>query len=314
MGIGYVIYKLGTMYMDSIGYSDTTIITVPNNSFTTDWISIAPVINNHIGMRSIAKLKPAGVLNCNVPITDFTASTTDICIGDTIIFTNSTTGADSYFWTFGSGATPSTDTSQGPLSVIFNDAGLFNVTLQATNQGGTTSATKTITVQDKPDPFFTTTIQGYTVNFSLPITSGADTWLWEFGDGDTSIVQNPVHTYDSSLVYQVSLYLENECGQSDTSISIDLSNAFALNSINKFDLIIYPNPGDGVFTLSGNNMLANADIIITDLNGKFIDQLSGNTSFNNGHIKIDLSQKPSGIYILQVKGAQTRQSFKLIKQ
>lgn len=65
---GYVIYRLGTKYMDSIGYTTSTFYTVnPNNPTVEDWFSIAAVTNdNTIGRRAVAVEKPLGVFNCQL--------------------------------------------------------------------------------------------------------------------------------------------------------------------------------------------------------------------------------------------------------
>ncbi len=65
---GYVVYKLGPKYMDSIAYVDTSEAWVPHNPTQVDWFSVAAVINDtSVGFRSFAYEKPAGIFNCNVP-------------------------------------------------------------------------------------------------------------------------------------------------------------------------------------------------------------------------------------------------------
>lgn len=49
------------------------------------------------------------------------------------------------------------------------------------------------------------------------------TWLWYFGDGQTSVLQNPTHQYTTSGVYQVSLVATNAFGSDSTSISVTVS-------------------------------------------------------------------------------------------
>lgn len=46
-----------------------------------------------------------------------------------------------------------------------------------------------------------------------------DTWFWDFGDGNTSTLQNPTHTYQNPWVYDVSLQitLENSCTGTDVN-------------------------------------------------------------------------------------------------
>jgi len=43
-------------------------------------------------------------------------------------------------------------------------------------------------------------------------------WLWDFGDGTTSALQNPTHTYLESGTYNVSLIVTNELGQDTHSV------------------------------------------------------------------------------------------------
>ncbi|HEY6871911.1 MAG TPA: PKD domain-containing protein [Geobacteraceae bacterium] len=68
----------------------------------------------------------------------------------------------------------------------------------------------------RPLPAFSATpVTGYfplSVNFS-DLSNGSPTaWLWDFGDGTTSTVQNPSHTYNSQGNYTVSLTASNSLG------------------------------------------------------------------------------------------------------
>ena len=42
-------------------------------------------------------------------------------------------------------------------------------------------------------------------------SSSAETYFWDFGDGNTSSSENPVHTYDQDGTYIVQLTTENNC-------------------------------------------------------------------------------------------------------
>jgi hypothetical protein len=62
--------------------------------------------------------------------------------------------------------------------------------------------------------------EGYaplTVQFTDLSTGDPDSWLWEFGDGNTSTEQNPVYTYTQVGNYTVNLTVENTCGSDETS-------------------------------------------------------------------------------------------------
>ncbi len=59
-----------------------------------------------------------------------------------------------------------------------------------------------------------------TVHFTDLSTGQIDTWLWEFGDGLTSTLQNPTHTYALTGTFTVSLTVTGP-GGSDTAVRAD---------------------------------------------------------------------------------------------
>ena len=72
--------------------------------------------------------------NCMVP--SFTASTTEVSLGQSISFTDNSFGTiASWSWTF-EGATPSTSTSQNPTNITYSTAGDYDVTLTITDADG----------------------------------------------------------------------------------------------------------------------------------------------------------------------------------
>lgn len=65
---GYVVYQLGTKYMDSITYNTNDTITIAHNANQADWFAVAAVINDtSVGERSVAIYKEPGVINCVIP-------------------------------------------------------------------------------------------------------------------------------------------------------------------------------------------------------------------------------------------------------
>lgn len=76
------------------------------------------------------------------PVTDFIGTPTTVNVGNTVAFTDlSTNSPTSWSWNFGGGGTPNTSTQQNPV-ITWNTAGTYNVTLTATNSGGSTPVTK----------------------------------------------------------------------------------------------------------------------------------------------------------------------------
>ncbi len=85
------------------------------------------------------------------PTANFSADNTGIHVGDSVVFTDTSSGTPtSWAWTFESG-TPGTSTLQNP-TVTYNTAGTFTVTLEATNSHGSDTEIKTgyITVTEVP--------------------------------------------------------------------------------------------------------------------------------------------------------------------
>lgn len=83
----------------------------------------------------------------STPVASFTANNTTICVGQSVQFTNTSTGQPTSFnWTF-TGGSPATSTAQNP-SVTYNTSGTYNVSLTVSNASGqnTSSQTGYITV------------------------------------------------------------------------------------------------------------------------------------------------------------------------
>jgi len=77
-----------------------------------------------------------------VPVAQFTPSATTICAGQSVTFTNTSTGLPtSYLWTF-AGGTPATSTATNP-TVTYNTVGTYTVALTATNASGSNTNTQT---------------------------------------------------------------------------------------------------------------------------------------------------------------------------
>ena len=84
------------------------------------------------------------------PVSNFTASTTNICAGNCIAFTDASTNSPtSWSWSF-PGGTPSTSTTQNPSSVCYAAAGTYAVTLTATNASGSDTFTQTSYITVNP--------------------------------------------------------------------------------------------------------------------------------------------------------------------
>ncbi|MCX6833871.1 MAG: PKD domain-containing protein [candidate division Zixibacteria bacterium] len=152
------------------------------------------------------------------PIAEFTSFDDWTCVGTPMVFNDMSTAATSWHWDFGDGGTSN---DQNPYHV-YQAAGVYTVTLTATNRCGEDTRVKTdyITVHALPVADFTADVTevcvGATVSFSN-LSSNETSWHWEFGDGNTSSVENPTHVYSIPGQYTVSLKVSNICGDDTES-------------------------------------------------------------------------------------------------
>lgn len=160
------------------------------------------------------------------------------CVPFTTTFKNLSLGGTDWIWEFGDGNT-STDFEP---TYTYNSTGTFNVRLIAIDTSSCnkrdTSAYFTITVFPIPTANFSWTPNPPQVNALTRFTnlsSGANRYLWKFGDGESSTDVNPTHQYNTTGSFQATLYAYNvaNCVDSITqSVPIlivpllDVPNAF----------------------------------------------------------------------------------------
>ena len=139
---------------------------------------------------------------CAGPIAAFTPSSTSVCIGDPVDFTDNSTGAPtSWSWTFPSG-TPATATTPNVTGVTWATAGTYTVTLTVTNVNGSTSATQVITVNPAPNVIVTASPTTICIGqFSNLSAAGAATYVWNPGNLTGSAVSvTPIVTTTYTIV------------------------------------------------------------------------------------------------------------------
>ncbi|RYZ55434.1 MAG: PKD domain-containing protein [Sphingobacteriales bacterium] len=152
------------------------------------------------------------------PTANFTATPLVGCAPLLVQFTSTSTGSPTtYSWNLGNSAT---SVLQNP-STTYTIPGTYTVTLTVTNASGTNTKTETnyITVYGKPIVDFSTPDTAgcppHTatfVNNTTPVTPGAATYTWSFGDGYNSTQAAPTHTYTASGYYNVTLVATNSGG------------------------------------------------------------------------------------------------------
>jgi len=182
------------------------------------------------------------------PVADFSMDKSTAEVDEIITFTNQSENASTYVWSFGDG---NTSTEANPTH-SYSAGGSYTVQLTATGDGGTNSISKTITIKD-PEPVADFSMNKSTaevdeiINFTNQ-SENATTYVWDFGDGNTSTETDPEHSYSEGGTYTVQLTATGDGGT---------------NSISKTITITYPEP---VADFSMDKSTAEVDEIITFTN------------------------------------------------
>ena len=131
------------------------------------------------------------------------------CAPHVVHFLNNSNGATSFYWNFGDGTPITTSTRNiDTVTHTYFQTGTFNVTLRGTNGCADTSTSLVINVFQKPVPAFVADKYLVCIGDSVHFTNQTDTatsYLWQFGDGTTSSLINPRHTYTVPGLYRVVL-------------------------------------------------------------------------------------------------------------
>jgi gliding motility-associated-like protein len=123
----------------------------------------------------------------------------------TININNTSLYGTSYSWDFGDGTI---STVKNPSYTYFQP-GAYRVTLSVTGPGGTTVKSQLITTYATPKSSFEIAPNLVYVNDEkvryFNLSQGADYYLWEFGDGDTSKTKDPFHKYMKEGEFDITL-------------------------------------------------------------------------------------------------------------
>ena len=176
------------------------------------------------------------------------------CRATDIAFTDQSSEADGsftdYSWHVQYGAGLPKIYKGNPAAVFFDYEGLYTVKHVVTDMFGCTdSISKVIRVKPRPEAAFEYTTYTGPGDATLQLhnsTSGADNYLWNFGNGVTSGMAEPLVTYTAEGLYTLSLLVKNTDDCYDTAVSqyyympgFWMPNAFTPNH-DKFNDVFKP--------------------------------------------------------------------------
>ncbi|MGB1019232.1 MAG: PKD domain-containing protein, partial [Chitinophagales bacterium] len=216
----------GASYVWDFGDGSTSSATNPSHTYSNNGIyTVKLVVQNTLGCSdSISYTNLITVIGSDP---DFTSPDTAGCRVFTTSFVDLSTSVagpiTNWSWDFGDGSP--VNNMQNPVH-SFSEVGSFNISLTTTDSAGCVNTeTKPLYITSTgPLPGFNNTALACVdtdINFNNTSTSLGGTitsFLWNFGDGNTSTLENPTHSYNNPGIYDVSLYLQDNNGCDSTFV------------------------------------------------------------------------------------------------
>lgn len=165
------------------------------------------------------------------------------CTGDTLFFTNTSTGAIGYQWDFGDGSQPVSLTDPAH---VFASAGTFTVSLLAWDAAGDTAvATSTVNFYPQASAQFFVETNPVCPGTPLELVYGFSPSLasleWDFDDGTTATQVAPQHSYAVSGTYNISLAVAGVCGADTFQLPVEVTDsAFPVANFNVQSQVVCP--------------------------------------------------------------------------
>lgn len=145
------------------------------------------------------------------PVASFSTGSTVVAPGQAVSFQDtSASNPTSWRWDFGDGGASN---NANPTHAYENE-GTYTVRLTVANEGGSSTAERTIVVKPPPSANFRWATDGRSVKFTDTSWDDPQSWSWDFGDGNTSTDRSPNHRFDGGGAYEVTLVVSNDAGRS----------------------------------------------------------------------------------------------------
>ena len=252
-----------TTTYDTPGFYDVTLSITVEGMCTYD-----TVMQNYVEVLSTPDVPVyfSHTADCGPVTTDFSVET------DSLIYPS-----PAFFWDFGNG---STSTDSMTTSSVYNSTGIYTVGLTVTYSNGCTMTDSVsfqiyantipeVSCDPQPNPVLAevdATLFNTTNTFGIPVEDLL--WSWDMGDGNTSGLYQPVHSYSVEGLYDIVLIAFTDSMCSDTAHCplvvgelLDIPNVFTPNgdgyndyfeilyygSLSMYDLLIFNRWGDEVF-------------------------------------------------------------------
>lgn len=268
--------------------------------------SVPTITVNTPGTYSVIIEEPRGcVLFDTITVTGFD-NFPIVDLGDDVVDCDSTVldagnPGLNYLWNTGEMTQTITPTASG------------NFIVNVTNANGCLTR-DTIGVLINPSPQASFNVNVFNQTISLFNSSTFATYLWNFGDGNSSQQVSPTHTYLTGGNYQVMLIASNECGNDTFTQEVVIFNTSLERELLLESFKIYPNPTNSRLNLDWDDLQGGGDISLSFYNA--VGQILWVETINaqNRHWERSIANQPSGIYKLQIRYKEKQATVNIVKE
>jgi PKD repeat protein len=249
----------------------------------------------------------------NSPNADFNYSSASFCSNlNNISPTIMNQGGNSSFTASPAGLVFS-NTATGEINLNQSTPGNYTISHLVGSTGFCPSALSSVNLNVLPAPNAVATSSTIlvdlssngTVNFTGSNSTGVNnSYVWNFGDGNTSLQANPSHTYTTAGTYFVTLTVSSGSCTDIANIQIEVINGVSAKLVDgKAEISIYPNPANTFFTISAKDISnEKLNINIYDNIGKLVKSIEWNTA-NGSNLNIDTDELSAGVYHIHILNA-----------
>ncbi|MFT6814402.1 MAG: hypothetical protein ACJAZ3_000289 [Sphingobacteriales bacterium] len=140
------------------------------------------------------------------------------------------------------------------------------------------------------------------ITFSSESIGNPTEYLWDFGDGETSTVKNPIKVYNIGGTFTVTFTVTNEVGK-DTLTKIDFimvegdGPGTSVEDVKAEKFKMFPNPSSSLISFEFENFGQNT-IVISNLLGEVAKELITRDQM----VTMSVNDLPKGLYLVKVSG------------
>ena len=258
----------------------------------------------------------------NTVTADFSSDITSVCKNNQVHFTDQSTGANTWHWTF-EGGIPSTSALQNPV-VLYKTPGDYDVSLKVSNGLVEDSISHPDYIHVMAEPASCGTPEGETKvcndatsEYTSSGSPDADSYVWEIYPAEAGIVTS--NNLDASVDWNggfsgtayLSLYGINSCGEGvpSDSLAIEVDDCtFIDENMDSFMVSVSPSPAHNVIVVSSNAEMS--EVVVFNSMGK---QVLLNVDISKT-IRLNVSHLPIGIYVVKVKTNGGIKALKFLKR